>query len=196
MTQKLILASSSKYRANLLSRLNTNFSAIAPEIDESQQNKERPEDYVKRLSIEKANIIANEHESSWVIGSDQIAEFEGKMLGKPGNFDKALQQLISFSGKQVLFRTGLALVNISENVCHYKESKTSVHFKTLNQQKITEYLQHDKPYDCAGSFKIESRGATLFEKVQSDDPTSLEGLPLIELCLLFDRCNLNPLVDF
>ena len=196
MSKKLILASSSKYRANLLKRLISNFKIVAPQIDETQFDNELPQDYVKRLSIEKARTVAKDYPASWVIGSDQIAEFDGLILGKPGNIQKAQQQLLSFSGKQVFFRTGVSIINVSSNTCYYKESITRVYFKQLNEKTIIRYLELDQPYDCAGSFKIESRGVVLFEKIHSDDPTALEGLPLIELCQLFEKCGLAPLGDF
>jgi len=186
-TRKIILASSSKYRQKLLTRLQLGFEAISPNIDETRLKNESAEDLVKRLTIGKANEIAEKHIDAIVIGSDQIAVFDAQITGKPGNHQKAFQQLQSFSGKEISFLTGVAVVVHSEGISNYLLSKVLVKFKTLTDQQIENYLQIDKPYHCAGSFKVESLGISLFESVQSDDPTSLEGLPLIAVCQLLDE---------
>ncbi len=184
MKNSLILASTSKYRKKLLERLNIPFSVIAANIDETNKKNESPKDLVQRLSIEKANAIAKTHPDQWIIGSDQIAQLEGLILGKPGNKQNALEQLKSCSGKQIQFLTGVALVNKVLDRVFYIQSQVDVKFLTLSEQQINNYLEVDEPYDCAGSFKIETMGITLFEWVKSDDPTSLEGLPLIAVCKL------------
>ncbi len=184
MKNSLILASTSKYRKKLLERLNIPFSVIAANIDETSKKNESPKDLVQRLSIEKANAIAKTHPDQWIIGSDQIAQLEGLILGKPGNKQNALEQLKSCSGKQIQFLTGVALVNKVLDRVFYIQSQVDVKFLTLSEQQINNYLEVDEPYDCAGSFKIETMGITLFEWVKSDDPTSLEGLPLIAVCKL------------
>lgn len=189
--QRLILASSSKYRQALLARLGLSFESIAPEIDEKSLPNETPEALVQRLALSKAEIVSQQFFDALVIGSDQVAIFENQVIGKPGNFDNAFQQLKQFSGKQVKFLTSVALV------CHssqFKESATSevtVKFKSLKDNQIKNYLLHDKPYDCAGSFKVESMGVSLFDSVNSDDPTSLEGLPLIIVCKLLDLAGIE-----
>ena len=181
----LVLASSSPYRARLLQRLQVPFKAIAANIDERPQQNETPISLVKRLSEQKAQVVANKHQHDWVIGSDQVAVCEGQIIGKPVNHENAIQQLKAFSGKTVEFLTGIAITNKSLQKLHYKLSSTSVVFRPLSLEMIESYLQKDQPYDCAGSFKVESLGILLFEKIISLDPTCLEGLPLITLCELF-----------
>lgn len=183
--QQFILASSSPYRKKLLQRLGIAFSSESPDIDESQLVNESEYELVERLSIEKARVVASKKPDAWVIGSDQVATFEQKILGKPGNYQNAFEQLSSFSGKQVKFITGVCLFHLQKEICCYRFSETIVYFNNLNENTITQYLKRDTPYDCAGSFKVESLGVSLFEKVLSDDPTALEGLPLISLCQLF-----------
>lgn len=189
--QPLILASSSKYRQRLLQRLGIQFTCISPQIDEKHLANEPTPDLVKRLSIEKAEIVARKHPQAWVVGSDQIAVFGQDVLGKPANKEAAQAQLTSFSGNRVDFLTGVCLVHIDNSVCSYHCSKTEVYFKELSSQTIKQYLAYDEPFDCAGSFKVESLGVCLFEKVSSDDPTALEGLPLIGLCQLFEKAGFN-----
>lgn len=183
--QQFILASSSPYRKTLLQRLGIAFTSVSPDIDESQLANESENELVERLSIEKARVVASTQPNAWVIGSDQVATFEQKILGKPGNFQNAFEQLASFSGKQVKFITGVCLYHLQKEICSYRFSETIVYFKNLSENTIEQYLKRDTPYDCAGSFKVESLGVSLFEQVISDDPTALEGLPLISLCQLF-----------
>ena len=186
-----ILASSSIYRANLLNRLCICFQTMAPHINETKLSGETPCDYVKRLSIQKAIKISEQHPEFWVIGSDQTAVFQGQIIGKPGNRENAVNQLEQFSGQTVEFITGVSLVNQKKSLTLYQESITKVYFKKLSQETICHYLDKDQPYDCAGSFKVESLGVMLFDKVTSEDPTSLEGLPLISLCKLFAKAGIN-----
>lgn len=188
----LILASSSKYRQVLLSRLGVSFECISPELDESPYENELPTQLVKRLSIDKANRVALIHPEKFVLGSDQIAVFDQKIIGKPGNFDEAFKQLSAFSGHSIQFLTGVALVNRIEKICSFEYSEVTVKFRHLSEQQICQYLDIDQPYDCAGSFKIEKLGISLFESVTSDDPTSLEGLPLIKVCSLLRSVGLLP----
>ena len=126
-----------------------------------------------------------------MIGSDQVAVCEDNIIGKPGNHQNACEQLSRFSGKQVDFHTGLALINQNLKQAYYHCETVQVHFKPLNSQVINNYLKKDTPYDCAGSFKVESLGVVLFEKVISEDPTALEGLPLIALCRLFEKAGVS-----
>ncbi len=191
MNPDLILASSSKYRASLLSRLGLTFKTIAPEIEESRLNNELSFDLVKRLSIEKAQIVNRQSPHSWVIGSDQIAVYNNEVIGKPLTRENAIKQLNCFAGNSIQFITGICLSQQLSNSCFYKQSVTDVQFKNLSLQQIENYLDRDKPFDCAGSFKVESLGISLFEKVSSHDPTSLEGLPLISLCQLFEQAGID-----
>jgi len=189
--QRLILASSSKYRQALLARLGLSFESIAPEIDEKGLPNESPKELVQRLALSKAEIISDQYGDAIVIGSDQVAVYDNQIIGKPGTYNKALQQLKKFSGNQVIFLTAVALVCHSSQFKEIAISKVIVNFKVLEDKQIKNYLLHDKPYDCAGSFKIESMGVSLFESVCSDDPTSLEGLPLIIVCNLLHRAGIE-----
>ena len=180
----LILASSSPYRARLLQRLQVPFTAIAANVDENPLKDELPQALVQRLSESKAQLISQRHPDSWVIGSDQVAVCDGKIIGKPGNHENAVRQLTSFSNKTVEFMTGIAIAHHNKKILRFKQSSTFVVFKSLSFKVINSYLLKDKPYDCAGSFKVESLGILLFEKILSEDPTCLEGLPLITLCEL------------
>ncbi|MCW8877386.1 MAG: Maf family nucleotide pyrophosphatase [Kangiellaceae bacterium] len=188
---EIILASSSKYRRQLLGRICNKFKQLSPNVDESILNNEQPLDYVKRLSTNKANVIARKHPKALVIGSDQCAIFNNQILGKPGTREQAISQLSSFSGQQVTFLTGVCLAEYHTSSSHYFVDTTSVHFKKLTLEKIEEYIEIDCPLDCAGSFKVESCGVFLFDKVVSDDPTALQGLPLIGLAKLFEHLNLD-----
>lgn len=177
----LILASSSQYRRKLLSRLQLPFESHSPDIDESPKSGESPEDMVKRLSEEKARALARQYNNHFIIGSDQVAVLGANVLTKPGGFDAAFEQLNSQSGKRVLFLTGLALLNTNTNIIQVDMITTEVAFRQLTNQEITDYLNQDEPYDCAGSFKSEGLGITLFEGIYGTDPTALVGLPLIRL---------------
>lgn len=190
-TRRIILASSSKYRQELLIRLKLDFDCIAPAINEKPLTDESPEELVKRLAISKAKKVANDNPGAVVIGSDQIASFNNQIIGKPGNHQRAFRQLKSFSGQQIEFLTGVAVVIHSEKSEKYQLSKVNVKFKDLTDQQIESYLRIDKPYDCAGSFKVESLGVSLFEYVKSDDPTSLQGLPLISVCKLLSYAEVS-----
>jgi len=187
--KKLILASSSEYRRTLLKRLKIPFECQSPNIDETANKNETPHQLVKRLSLAKANIIASKNPNAVVIGSDQVAVFGQRIIGKPGSFDKAFEQLRSFSGELLIFITGVAIVCITTGSEAFEYSQVTVKFKNLSDQHLTDYLIADEPYDCAGSFKVESLGISLFESVQSNDPTSLEGLPLITICRLLGKHN-------
>ncbi|MGB1808361.1 MAG: Maf family protein [Porticoccaceae bacterium] len=181
----LILASSSPYRKMLLQRLDINFSCHAPNIDESPQPNESPEALAQRLAIEKARTIAEKFPGAIVIGSDQVAEHHGQVLGKPGTHQCATQQLQAQSGQTVLFHSGLALVQLLPDGTTKQiqlVDTTEVSFRQLSNNQIQRYLEREQPYDCAGSFKAEGLGISLFNAVSSKDPSSLIGLPLISLC--------------
>lgn len=177
----IILASTSVYRKRLLERLQIPFRCVAPDTDETPQPGERPADLAERLALAKALSIAQAFPEAIVIGSDQVASVAGQMLNKPGSQAVAASQLRASAGKEVQFFTGLVLVSLSRGLqsCHVEPF--SVHFRRLSDAQITDYLQREQPYDCAGSFKVEGLGIALFERLEGNDPTSLEGLPLIAL---------------
>ena len=185
--QQIILASTSIFRKQLLEKLNIPFKTASPEVDEAALEHELPELLVERLSQLKAQAIADDYPNSLIIGSDQVACIDGKILGKPGNFDNALKQLRQASGKAVTFYTGLTLYNTDSGSMQTICEPFKVYFRTLSDQQITRYLEHEQPYNCAGSFKSEGFGISLFEKLEGDDPNSLIGLPLIQLIRMLDK---------
>ncbi|MBJ2259536.1 Maf family protein [Pseudomonas psychrophila] len=177
----LLLASSSVYRRDLLTRLRLPFSCSSPDIDESHRPGETAVELVKRLSLEKARALAHSHPNHLIIGSDQVAVLDGRIIGKPHTHDKAHQQLMSASGASVSFLTGLTLLNSQTG--HYQVDciPFTVHMRPLKTEQIERYLLAEQPYDCAGSFKAEGLGVSLFQRTEGDDATSLIGLPLIRL---------------
>ncbi|WP_353232009.1 Maf family protein [Pseudomonas helleri] len=177
----LLLASSSVYRRDLLSRLRLPFTCSSPDIDESHRPGESALQLVQRLSLEKAQTLAASHPAHLIIGSDQVAVLNGQIIGKPHTFDKARQQLLNASGASVSFLTGLTLLNSQTG--HYQTDCVpfTVHMRHLNTEQIERYLHAEEPYDCAGSFKAEGLGVSLFQRTEGDDATSLVGLPLIRL---------------
>ncbi|PCI51200.1 MAG: septum formation inhibitor Maf [Moraxellaceae bacterium] len=177
----LILASSSQYRGQILSKLKLPFTAIAADIDESRQANESSNNLVKRLSIAKAKKIALNHPQHLVIGSDQVVEVNGQIFSKPDNPAQAKEQLKRSSGKQVIFSTGLALLNTQTGTQHYGCETTTVTFRELAEQQIDHYLEAEQPFDCAGSFKSEALGILLIDRIESRDPNALVGLPLMLL---------------
>jgi len=180
----LVLASSSPYRKQLLERLQYPFSAISPHIDETPLADEKPQDLVLRLSIEKAQALAISHPQHLIIGSDQVAVFDGKIITKPGSYEKAVEQLSAFSKRTVVFLTGLCLLNSRTGGKNTLIEPYTVHFRALTSALISHYLQKEQPYDCAGSFKSEGLGIILLERFEGRDPTALVGLPLIALTSL------------
>ena len=190
---KLLLASSSPYRRQLLARLRLPFECCSPDIDESILPDERPENLVIRLAEEKARTAAHKFTGGLIIGSDQVASLFGDILTKPGNFTKARQQLTACSGHTVTFYTGLCLYNTASKRSRLHIDTYSVRFRKLSEQEITHYLECEQPYDCAGSFKAEGLGIALFESMQGKDPNSLTGLPLISLVNLLKKEGINVL---
>tara|TARA_R110000823_G_scaffold130015_28_gene258227 strand:- start:13478 stop:14053 length:576 start_codon:yes stop_codon:yes gene_type:complete len=178
---RILLASTSPYRRKLLERLSLNFLCVAPDVDESPQENERPESLAARLSLAKSAEVAERYPEDLVIGSDQVAELHGLTLGKPGGRDTAVAQLRACSGQSVQFLTGVALSCKATGFRQVHVESVQVRFRQLADAEISRYVALEKPFDCAGSFKIEGLGITLFERVVSEDPTSLEGLPLIAL---------------
>lgn len=177
----LILASSSKYRGQILSKLKLPFTAIAAGIDESAQANESPNNLAKRLSIAKAKELAPNHPQHLIIGSDQVAEINGQIFSKPNGPTQAKEQLKLSSGNKVVFSTGVALLNTQTGAQHYGCEITTVTFRDLTDQQIEHYLEVEQPFDCAGSFKSEALGILLIDRIQSRDPNSLVGLPLMLL---------------
>ncbi len=175
----LILASTSKYRKLLLQRLATPFSCQSPEIDESAVPGESPDELVERLAFQKARCIATRERNAIVIGSDQVAVHNQRIIGKPGSHQEAVTQLASFSGQVVKFLTAVSVQCVANNFSDHHTDHTSVYFRLLSGVEIEHYLQREQPYDCAGSFKSEAQGIVLFDRINSNDPTALIGLPLI-----------------
>lgn len=178
---KIVLGSTSPFRASLMEKLHIPFGTAAPNIDETPKPTETPESLVARLTREKAQAVAERFSEHLIITSDQIALHKGEPLGKPGNHANAMVQLKQFSGETVTFLTGLGLLNTATG--HYQSSVEPfhVHFRALTEQQIDAYLNLEQPYHCAGSFKSEGLGITLFNKLEGDDPNTLIGLPLIRL---------------
>jgi septum formation protein len=179
--QTLILASSSKYRRELLERLNVSFSVYSPDVDETPQIGESPTQLVKRLSHLKARCISEQYPDAWVIGSDQVADFHGAAIGKPMTHDRALAQLQMMQGETVIFRTGMCLMQLKSNTSLYTCVDTEVSFRDFDEAMLENYLLTEKPYDCAGSAKAEGLGIGLLSEIKSTDPTAIIGLPLIQL---------------
>lgn len=179
----LILASSSRYRRELLDRLGLAYTAEASDIDETALPGETPVETSQRLAVEKARFIAARHPGAVVIGSDQVADLEGVKLGKPHTRERAIEQLLSMQGKTVTFYTALAVIAADGSV-RRKLSAVKVRMRPLARETIEAYVDREKPFDCAGAAKIEKLGIALMESVESDDPTSLIGLPLIALTTL------------
>ncbi len=175
----LVLASTSRYRAALLQRLGITFNAVAPEADETPLPDESPADLVRRLAHLKAANVAERHPKATVIGSDQVATYDGRIIGKPGKPDKAIAQLKAASGKDVTFLTAVS-VQQGGRECATMDV-TRVAFRQLEDDEIARYVEREQPLDCAGSFKAEGLGITLFEHIEAKDPTGLIGLPLIWL---------------
>lgn len=189
----IMLASTSPYRRQLLERLQINFRCIAPDVDETPRPGELPSSLAERLARAKARSVAILHPDAIIIGSDQVATVNGWILSKPHGFDIATEQLKSCSGREVLFYTAVAVVCISHNFEQFHVEPFTVRFRSLNAQQIANYLRADEPYDCAGSFKVESLGIALFESLTGEDPTSLEGLPLIKLTELLGLAGVDVL---
>ena len=180
-SREIILASNSPFRKALLQRLNISFTRSSPDIDETPKDNELPEAYVKRLSLEKAQAVAKTHPDALIIGSDQCSVLNDLIRGKPGNHENAILQLTESSGKRVSFLTGLCLYDGKDESYQLEMVPYHVDFRELSASEIESYLNQEKPYSCAGSFKSEGLGITLFKRLDGDDPSALIGLPLIRL---------------
>lgn len=194
LPHKLILASSSKYRKELLSRLGFPFSTISPDIDETPLPGENPQETALRLAFLKAKAIGARHPDSIVIGSDQVAECRGEQIGKPGSFENAFDQLKKMRGQSVNFHTALCVWNGQDTDPDKSAQKdivkTIVTFRDLPDEELKAYLMIEEPYDCAGSARNEALGIAILEKIESSDPTALTGLPLIALTTMLRKCGL------
>ncbi len=177
----IVLASSSVFRKSLLGRLQIAFSIDSPEIDESRLSGESPKDYVLRLSLAKAETVAARQTDSLIIASDQCSVIGDTVIGKPGDHTTAIQQLQASAGNKVSFLTGLCLLDAKSGKYTLDVIPFNVYFRALTLEEIDRYLKIEQPYNCAGSFKAEGLGITLFKKLEGDDPTALIGLPLIRL---------------
>jgi len=174
----------------LLARLGIPFECRAPAIDESVREDESPLDLVTRLAAEKAQAVCQVNPQAIVVGSDQVAVFDDRIIGKPGNHEKALEQLLSFSGRAVEFLTSVSVQCLETGFSQRHVDTTRVGFRHLQRAEIERYLEAEKPYDCAGAFKAESLGIALFEYVRSDDPTALIGLPLISTAAMLRQAGI------
>lgn len=190
---QLILASTSVYRRELLARLGLPFDVVAPDVDETPRPAETPASLAARLALAKARAVAARHPQAVVIGSDQVAELDGVTLGKPGHHDAAVQQLRAMRGRQVMLHTAVAVVGADRGFEASALARVSVTFRELSDADIEHYLRADRPYDCAGSAKVEALGIALLQSVESDDPTALIGLPLIRTCALLRQAGIDPL---
>jgi septum formation protein len=178
---KLVLASTSRYRRELLSRLHLPFEVIAPNVDETPLPGEFPSQTALRLSVLKAKAVVSQFPDALIIGSDQVLMLDADQLGKPGDYERAFQQLKRMQGEAMVFHTALTLLNSKNGRTQTRDVPTVVHIRKLTDVQIEAYLKKEQPYDCAGSARSESLGIALMERMDSPDPTALIGLPLIAL---------------
>jgi septum formation protein len=189
----LILASTSRYRRELLERLRIPFQAMSPGTDETPLPGEAPAELAERLALAKARALATRFPDAVVIGADQVADVDGAAIGKPGTHERAVEQLRAMSGRTIVFQTALAVVRIATGFAEVQRAPVRVRFRTLSEAEIEFYLHTEQPYDCAGSAKCETLGVALLDAIESDDPTALIGLPLIRTCALLRAAGLDPL---
>jgi len=182
MQRPLILASTSRYRRELLARLHLPFDVQPPEVDETARSGETPRELAERLALEKAQAVAARFPEAVVIGSDQVADLAGEALGKPGDHARATAQLRRMRGQTLVFQTAVAVVCQATGFVQHDLAPVRVVFRELSDAAIEHYLQAEQPYDCAGSAKSEGLGIALLSAIDSDDPTALVGLPLIRTC--------------
>ena len=190
---QLILASTSRYRRELLERLRLPFAVASPDVDEAPLCDEAPSVLAERLALAKAQAVAANHPEAVVIGSDQVAELDGQPIGKPHTHERAVAQLRAMSGKRVIFHTAVAVVRRDRDFARVLLAPVAVTFRKLSESEIEHYLRTEQPYDCAGSAKSEGLGIALLAAIESDDPTALIGLPLIRTCTLLREAGLDPI---
>lgn len=186
----LVLASSSVYRRELLQRLQLPFTSCSPNIDERPLADETPQMLVQRLAVAKARALRAQFLQHLIIGSDQVAVLDGQILGKPGTAAAAIAQLTAASGRSVTFYTGLCLLDSASGTIEVDCVPFTVHFRTLSPEQISRYIEREQPLDCAGSFKSEGLGISLFRATEGEDATSLIGLPLIRLCDMLSKAGI------
>ena len=191
--RRLVLASTSRYRRELLDRLRLPFDVEPPGVDERPRPGEAPAATASRLALAKAEAVASRHPDAVVIGSDQVADLDGEGVGKPGDHERATAQLRAMRGRIVVFQTAVAVVCAATGFAESALVPVTVRMRELSDAEIERYLRAESPYDCAGSAKIETLGIALVESVASDDPTALIGLPLIRTCELLRRAGIDPL---
>ena len=189
----LILGSTSRYRRELLQRLRVPFEVVSPEVDETPLPGEQPAAMAQRLALVKARAVASKFAAAVVIGSDQVADLDGEPVGKPGTHERAFEQLRSMSGRSVVFQTAVAVVRVDVGFEGVALVPVTVRFRTLTDAQIEHYLRAEQPYDCAGSAKSEALGIALLDSIESNDPTALVGLPLIQTCALLRQAGIDPL---
>jgi len=189
----LVLASTSRYRRELLARLRVPFEVESPHVDETPQAHETPAALAIRLALAKAHAVAQQRPNAVVIGSDQVADLAGRPIGKPGTHERAVEQLRAMSGRMVVFQTAVAVVRCATGFADALLAPVTVRFRELGDAEIEYYLRTEQPYDCAGSAKSEALGIALLSSLESDDPTALVGLPLIRTCELLRRAGIDPL---
>jgi septum formation protein len=192
---RLVLASTSRYRAELLGRLGLPFDREAPGVDESARPAEAPRHLAVRLARAKAEAVAARHPGAWCLGSDQVAVLGEEVLGKPMTVERCVAQLMAASGREVLFLTATSLANTDDPFLREHVDETRVRFRELGEAEIGRYVEIEKPLDCAGGFKCEGLGIALFERIESSDPTALIGLPLIWVAQALREAGLDPLGD-
>ncbi len=193
--RRLVLGSTSRYRAELLARLGRPFDAVSPDVDETPRADEAPAALAVRLAAAKALEVASRFPQAIVIGSDQVADLDGAPIGKPGDHARAVAQLIAASGRRLVFHTAVHVVCLDSGFSAAVLVPTTVRFRSLSASEIETYLQREKPYDCAGSAKSEGLGIALLESIEGDDPTALIGLPLIRTCGLLRQAGWDPLAE-
>ena len=186
----IVLASSSRYRRELLARLQLPFTCHSPDIDETPLTDELPQALVQRLALSKAQALAAHYPEHLIIGSDQVAVLDGQIIGKPLHAQGATQQLSAASGRSVVFLTGLAVIDTRTTIEQVDLVPFTVHFRTLSAAQIQRYIDLEQPFDCAGSFKSEGLGVSLFQATEGSDASSLVGLPLIRLCDMLNACGI------
>jgi len=188
--RQLILASTSIYRRHLLERLRLPFDVVSANVDETPTEGEKPDHLACRLALAKAHAVARQHPTAVVIGSDQVADLDGRALGKPLTHERAVRQLQAMRGRTVLFQTAVAVICIEAAFAQTDLAVVSVRFRDVSDAEIESYLLAEQPYDCAGSAKSEGLGIALLERIDNDDPTALVGLPLIRTCRLLHAAGL------
>jgi len=189
----LVLASTSRYRRELLTRLTPGFRCVAPQVDETAGADESPAALAARLAQAKARAVVATNPGALVLGSDQVADLDGRVFGKPGTVEAAQAQLRACAGRDVLFHTAICLIDarVTPWRAHAAQDTTRVRMRALDAAEIERYVAREQPLDCAGSFKSEALGIALFERIETLDPSALVGLPLIAVCRLLRECGIG-----